>query len=102
MKSQVSSSEKNGVLRLKKGYNFSDKDQIIDVLRTAVDDSGASWDDIAAEAGICKGTLYRWFQGNVIKPQIPTVAAVGRALGLQLTFVAVSPTSIRATAKHRH
>lgn len=87
MKHQLTHADAKGVLRLKDGYNFKDKDEIIDILRTAVENSGATWDDIAADAGVSVSTLYRWFQGTVIKPQIPTVAQVGRVLGLKLTFV---------------
>jgi len=76
-----------GFLQLKKGYNFKDKDEIIDLLRTAVDDSGMSWQQISEVTGVSVSTLYKWFQGDTLRPQVPTVAAVSRLFGLKITLV---------------
>jgi len=70
-----------------KTYNFKDKDPIIDQLRTLVEDSGKNWKDIADESGICKSTLYGWFQGNTLRPKFCTIMAVTRALGGDIRIV---------------
>jgi len=62
-------------------YNFVDKDPVIDILRTAWEDSGLTLDDVAKLSGVSASTLYNWFHGNTKRPQYATVMAVGRALG---------------------
>jgi DNA-binding phage protein len=69
-------------LKLYKSYNFTDKDPIIDVMRTLVEKSGMSWDEIAEKSGVSKTTLYGWFQGKTMRPQFATVMAVLTTLGV--------------------
>lgn len=69
-------------LKLYKSYNFTDKDPIIDVLRTLVERSGLSWDEIAEKSGVSQTTLYGWFQGKTMRPQFATVMAVLTTLGV--------------------
>ncbi len=69
-----------------KSYSFKDKDPIIDRLRTVVEDSGQSYEDIHDASGVTTSTLYNWFSGSTRRPQFATINAVARALGHHLVF----------------
>jgi transcriptional regulator with XRE-family HTH domain len=69
-----------------KSYHFKDKDPIIDALRTLVEDSGLSWEQISELSGVSATTLYNWFQGATISPRFCTLEAVARSLGASLQF----------------
>ena len=62
-------------------YVFRDKDPVIDVLRTAKDDSKAKTSAIAETSGVSPSTIHNWFMGKTRKPQFATVVAVARAIG---------------------
>ena len=68
------------------GYSFVDKDPIMYELFAAMDASGMSDNDIADKSGVCRRTLYNWRMGKTRKPQAPTLAMVGRHVGLRLTW----------------
>ena len=68
-------------------YSFQDKDPIIDVMRTLVDDSQKSFGDISADSNVSKTTLYNWFHGKTKRPQFCTIAAVAGALGKSIGLV---------------
>lgn len=70
-----------------KSYSFTEKDPIIDEIRTMVGDSGASYKWIEDMSGVTQTTLYNWFGGKTRKPQAATINAVARALGYKLGFV---------------
>lgn len=76
-----------GRLNLKKSYNFVDKDDIIDRLRTAMDDADVSVSYAATKSGVCRQTMNNWFSGKTRKPQVATLNAVGKLVGLQLRWV---------------
>ncbi|PWT75876.1 MAG: hypothetical protein C5B60_04710 [Chloroflexi bacterium] len=78
-------------IRVYKSYNFRDKDPVIDQLRTAVADSGASYEDIQADSGVTTQTLKAWFHGGTRRPQFCTVQAVARVIGYDLQMVRASP-----------
>ena len=63
-------------LKTYRSYVFKDKDPVIDILRTAVQDSGKSYTDINADSGVAVGTMASWFGGAVKRPQFATVNAV--------------------------
>tara|TARA_R110000868_G_scaffold35504_2_gene127207 strand:- start:172 stop:480 length:309 start_codon:yes stop_codon:yes gene_type:complete len=65
-------------------YNFIEKDPVIDQLRTALADSGLTYQDVQSASGVSKGTLVNWFGGKTKRPQHASVRAVARALGLEL------------------
>lgn len=62
-------------------YVFTDKDPVIDKMRTLVEDSGESYVDIRAASGVSTTTLYNWFHGKTRRPQFATVNAVALSLG---------------------
>jgi hypothetical protein len=70
-----------------KSYSFTDKDPIIDEVRTMVQDSGANYNWIEEHSGVTAVTLRAWFDGPTRKPQAATINAVARALGYKLGFV---------------
>lgn len=75
-----------------KTYRFTDKDPIIDVLRTAIQDYAAienikfstALSQVAEGTGISLGTLYNWFSGPTRYPQYRSIAAVVIFLRLRL------------------
>ena len=79
--------EPRGPLALNKSYNFVDKAEIIDRLRTAMDDSGLTISVAANKSGVCRATMKRWFEGKTMRPQVPTLNAVGKLVGLRLSWV---------------
>ena len=78
---------KNGPLRLYKSYVFKNKDPIIDLTRTIVQDSGYSYSAVSALSGVSATTLYNWFNGDTRRPQFASINAVGRACGKTLVWV---------------
>jgi hypothetical protein len=70
-----------------KSYNFTEKDPIIDEIRTVVQGSGATYKHIEEQSGVCAVTLRNWFDGKTRKPQAATINAVLRSLGYKLGIV---------------
>lgn len=70
-----------------KSYNFTEKDPIIDEIRTIVQQHGASYKDIHEQSGVSTGTLTNWFSGPTKKPQAATINAVLRSMGWKLGVV---------------
>jgi hypothetical protein len=79
--------EPSGVLRLNKSYNFVDKRESVDELRTMIDDSGLSWKQVHEASGVGLSTLHNWFLGRTLRPQSTTLNAVGRVFGKRLGWV---------------
>jgi len=77
-----------------KSYNFTDKDPIIDELRTVIQDSGATYKQIHEDSGVSTQTLSNWFSGETRRPQAASLNAVARALGYKLGFVAIDAVSV--------
>lgn len=73
-------------IRVYKSYNFRDKDPVIDVVRTVVEDAGKSYAKVERDSGVTTQTLRNWFYGRTKRPQFATVAAVVRACGKQITI----------------
>ena len=67
-----------------RSYRFRDKDPIIDRVRTAIQESGMSYQDIHNKEGIATTTLYNWMSGPTRRPQFCTVMAVLRSCGVDL------------------
>lgn len=66
--------------RLYKSYNFKDKDPIIDILRTALQDDNIDWHDLEEFSGVNTKTYYKWFEGDTKSPSTPTLMATLRIL----------------------
>lgn len=77
-------------MRFYKSYNFTDKDPVIDVLRTAVADVGLSYEEIEELSDVKASTLKGWFHGKTKRPQHATIMAVTRAIGYDWRLVRVA------------
>ena len=73
-----------------KSYMFKNKDPVLDIIRTAVQDSGSSYQEIRDKSGVSTATLGHWFKGKTRRPQFATVNAVARALGQEFRLTKCS------------
>ena len=64
-----------------KSYVFRDKDPIIDAARTAFEDAGGSYAEIAARSSVSYSTVRAWFNGKTRRPQFATIAEFAIACG---------------------
>jgi transcriptional regulator with XRE-family HTH domain len=71
--------------KIYKSYSFIDKDPIIDVVRTALQETKLSYIDVHDLSGVSTSTLYNWFDGQTRRPTHAAVAAVLGALGYEVT-----------------
>lgn len=79
--------KKGGALKTYKSYNFVDKDPIIDVIHTSIQDSGKSYKELEADSGVAAGTMSNWINGKTRRPFFATAAAVLRACDVKaITF----------------
>lgn len=69
---------------LYKTYSFKNKDPIIDLLRTALRDSGKSYWDVQRETNVSASCLWNWFEGETKRPSFAAVKAVAECLGCEL------------------
>jgi len=76
-----------GPLKLARSYNFTEKHECIDELRTMIADSRLSIEELGARAGVAPQTIYHWLSGKTRRPQTPTLNAVGRVLGRRIGWV---------------
>ena len=60
-----------------KSYNFTEKDPIIDEIRTVVQQHGSTYKDIHEHSGVSTSTLTNWFTGPTRRPQAASNAACG-------------------------
>jgi hypothetical protein len=70
-----------------KSYSFTNKDPIIDQIRTVYQDSGANLSWVQEHSGVSKATVANWFYGKTKRPQAASVNAVLRSLGYKLGIV---------------
>lgn len=66
---------------LYRSYLFTDKDPIIDRMRTAFQDSGKTIKEVAQESGLTESTIRNWFYGDTERPQFASIQAFMHALG---------------------
>ena len=67
-------------------YSFTDKDPLIDYVRTAIQDSGKTISQIADESHVGIGTIYGWVYGKTYKPQSYTLQKVLLVCGYELVI----------------
>lgn len=74
-----------------KTYRFSNKDPVIDEVRTLFKDEGfyspAGYKEVEARGAAKAATYKGWFSGGTRRPQNATIEATARALGYQRKFV---------------
>lgn len=85
-----------------RSYNFTDKDPVIDSVRTIVQDEDVSHADIHRMSGVTPGTLHNWFDGPTKRPQYATIAAVVRALGYDFKLVRTNEQMINGKTRKAH
>jgi hypothetical protein len=88
-------------VRVYKSYHFLDKDPVIDIVRTIVQDSGESYSAVSNMSDVSTTTLYNWFEGKTKRPQYCTVAAVVRALGGDFGITKRPPRLVAAPRKRQ-
>ena len=73
-------------MKLYSSYSFTEKDPIIDKVRTAMQSRDASYGHISDASGVSVSTLRNWFEGDTRRPQYATVAAALGGLGYELVI----------------
>lgn len=69
-----------------KSYMFRDKDPVIDILRTAKEDSGMSVREISEKSGVSESAMHGWWNGNTRRPQFATANATARVMGREFVL----------------
>jgi hypothetical protein len=64
-----------------RGYRFTDRDPILELVSRAITDSGWSLKGIEDKCGVTTTTLRAWQSGRTRRPQNSTVEMVLRTLG---------------------
>jgi transcriptional regulator with XRE-family HTH domain len=77
-----------------KSYAFTDKDPMIDTIRTVIQDSGETLKKISEDSGVNANTISKWLYGETKQPRAASINAVLRALGYKLEVVAYNYTSV--------
>ena len=77
-----------------KSYNFTEKDPIIDEIRTVVQQHGSTYKDIHEHSGVSTATLTNWFTGPTKRPQAASINAVLRSMGWKLGVVPYDTKSL--------
>jgi hypothetical protein len=83
-----------GPMRLYKSYMFTNKDPVIDEMRTLMQaqygngkiDTKAM-QDVEDEGGPVANTMYNWFYGKTKRPQNASIEAAGRAIGMKRVWI---------------
>lgn len=85
-------------LQLYSAYRFGqeDKDPVIDVVHTALDEAGVSYGKASELSGVSSSAIYNWIEGDTKRPQWCTVCAVMGALGKEAVW-----RDKRPNGKHR-
>lgn len=91
----------SGGMKFYKSYAFVEKDPVIDTLRTAISDSGLTWEQVSELSGVSVSTLNNWFMGLTRRPQHATVMAVTRAIGCDWRLVKVREVTLGNNVKGR-
>jgi transcriptional regulator with XRE-family HTH domain len=73
-----------------KSYSFTDKDPIIDYIRTIVNDSKMSLKRISDESGVSDNTIRMWLYGETKRPQAASINAVLMAIGYKLNISVIN------------
>ncbi len=76
----------SGGYKIYKTYRFVDKDPVIDILRTAFDDTDTSYAQASRASGVSTTTYNNWFKGSTRRPQFASVQATAKAMGYEFTL----------------
>ena len=85
---------KSGPMRLYRSYMFTNKDPVIDEMRTLLQDqygSGKlthkSLKNVEEAGGPTPTTIQNWLYGDTKRPQNASIEAAGRAIGMKRVWV---------------
>ena len=78
-------------MKFYKSYSFVDKDPAIDVVRTAIQDRGLTYQEVSELSGVSVGTMVGWFHGSTKRPQYATITAVMQGIGYTQQWVRKNP-----------
>lgn len=89
------------IFRQYRTYQSVDKDEVIDKVRTLLQDEGLfkKLGVVHELSGVSASTLNNWFHGSTRKPQHITVAAVITSVGYREEFVKEKEIDIEAERK---
>jgi hypothetical protein len=84
--------KRKDVLNLEKSYNFVDKAEVVDRLRTWIAEDGRTFTTIANKTGdygvsVSHTTINNLFSGKTKWPRASTLTAIGKVLGKKLVWV---------------
>lgn len=84
--------KRRGVLNLEQSYNFVDKAEVVDKLRTWIAEDGRSYNAIAVKTSdfgvsVSPTTVNNLFSGKTKWPRASTLTAIGKVLGKKLVWV---------------
>jgi hypothetical protein len=89
---------KSGPMRLYKSYMFTNKDPVIDEMRTLMQDefgrgkiSNKALESVEEMGGPTPGTIRNWFYGDTKRPQNASIEAAGRAIGMKRVWIRSNP-----------
>ena len=68
-------------MKLYKSYMFVEKDPVIDIMRTVIQNKKASYKEIHQDSGVSVSAITSWFHGKTKRPQFATCQAVMKSLG---------------------
>lgn len=91
-------------LPLYQAYKFKsgDKDPIIDVCHTVLDDAGVDYTKAAEISGLSRSCIVNWIEGDTMRPQYCTVAAFMGAFGYENQWTKKSQNVVSLTRRaHR-
>ena len=74
------------VRRPQKHIAIASTDELICVLYDESMRRGFTIAALANRSGVCRSTLRNWFSGRTTRPQTPTLNAVGKVFGIELTW----------------
>jgi hypothetical protein len=85
-----------------RSYSFIDKDPVIDVVRTMVQNSGESYAKIHEASSVSVSTISNWFHGKTRRPTYACIMAVTRAVGGQCKWFDANGKEIKITRTAVH
>lgn len=83
-----------GPMRLYKSYMFTNKDPVIDEMRTLMQTQygngkidAKAMQEVEDDGGPTATTMRNWFYGKTRRPQNASIEAAGRAIGMKRVWV---------------
>jgi hypothetical protein len=78
---------RGGALKLTRSYNFVDKVPVVDELRTLVERSGMTFQQMADASGVSRYCIWCLFNGKTVGPRRTTLGALAQLFGKRLGLI---------------